>query len=89
MNPTYSTDELNQYAIREIFSRVDMERTHRLLGVKSEALDAPENCDPGDCAEYDVLDMRGRPAPWLVQKMKMADDTRILELIDAVNREWA
>ena len=29
----YSTDELNQYAIREIFSRVDMERTHRLLGV--------------------------------------------------------
>ena len=50
---------------------------------------APENCDPGDCAEYDVLDMRGRPAPWLVQKMKMADDTRILELIDAVNRELA
>ena len=50
---------------------------------------APENCAPGDCAEYDVLDMRGRPAPWLVQKMKMADDTRILELIDAVNREWA
>ena len=50
---------------------------------------APENCDPGDCAEYDVLDMRGRPAPWLVQKMKMADITRILELIDAVNREWA
>ena len=50
---------------------------------------APENCAPGDCAEYDVLDMRGRPAPWLVQKMKMADITRILELIDAVNREWA
>ena len=50
---------------------------------------APENCDPGDCAEYDVLDMRGKPAPWLVQKMKMADITRILELIDAVNREWA
>ena len=50
---------------------------------------APENCAPGDCAEYDVLDMRGRPAPWLVQKMKMADDTRILELIDAVNRELA
>ena len=50
---------------------------------------APENCDPGECAEYDVLDMRGRPAPWLVQKMKMADITRILELIDAVNREWA
>ena len=50
---------------------------------------ASENCDPGDCAEYDVLDMRGRPAPWLVQKMKMADITRILELIDAVNREWA
>ena len=50
---------------------------------------APERCDPGDCAEYDVLDMRGRPAPWLVQKMKMADITRILELIDAVNREWA
>jgi len=50
---------------------------------------APENCAPGDCAEYDVLDMRGRPAPWLVQKMKMADITRILELIDAVNSEWA
>ena len=50
---------------------------------------APENCAPGDCAEYDVLDMRGRPAPWLVQKMKMAEITRILELIDAVNREWA
>lgn len=50
---------------------------------------APENCAPGECAEYDVLDMRGRPAPWLVQKMKMAGDTRILELIDAVNREWA
>ena len=50
---------------------------------------APENCDPGDCAEYDVLDMRGRPAPWIVQKMKMADITRILELIDAVNRELA
>ena len=50
---------------------------------------APENCAPGDCAEYDVLDMRGRPAPWLVQKIKMADDTRILELIDAVNREGA
>ena len=47
MNPTYSTDELNQYAIREIFSRVDMERTHRLLGVKSEALDAPENMPAG------------------------------------------
>ena len=50
---------------------------------------APEHCDPGDCAEYDVLDMRGRPAPWLVQKMKMADDTRILELIDEVHSEWA
>ena len=49
---------------------------------------APENCDPGDCAEYDVLDMRGRPAPWIVQKMKMADDTRILELIDEVHSEW-
>ena len=66
----------------------------RLVGVTSYGrpaytAGAPENCDPGDCAEYDVLDMRGRPAPWLVQKMKMADDTRILELIDAVNREWA
>ena len=50
---------------------------------------APENCDPGDCAEYDVLDMRGRPAPWLVQKITSAEDARILELIDAVNREWA
>ena len=47
MKPAYSTDELNQYAIREIFSRVDMERTHRLLGVKSEALDAPENMPAG------------------------------------------
>lgn len=47
MNPAYSTDELNQYAIREIFSRVDMERTHRLLGVKSEALDAPESMPAG------------------------------------------
>jgi len=47
MKTAYSTDELNQYAIREIFSRVDMERTHRLLGVKSEALDAPENMPAG------------------------------------------
>ena len=47
MSAPYSTDELNQYAIREIFSRVDMERTHRLLGVKSEALDAPENMPAG------------------------------------------
>jgi len=47
MKTAYSTDELNQYAIREIFSRVDMERTHRLLDVKSEALDAPENMPAG------------------------------------------
>ncbi len=45
--PVYSTDELNQYALREIFSRINMEHTHRLLGVKSEALDAPDNMPAG------------------------------------------
>lgn len=50
---------------------------------------APEDCDPGDCAEYDVLDMRGRPADWLARKLTDKDDARILETIDEVRRDWS
>lgn len=47
----------------------------------------PERCYPGDPVEYDVLDMNGRPAPWLARKMKAGDDSRIVELIEGRGRE--
>jgi len=35
----------------------------------------PENCYPeeGGCGEWEILDARGRPAPWLEKKMTDAD----------------
>lgn len=50
---------------------------------------APENCDPGDCAEYDVLDARGRYAPWLARKVTDDEDARIQELIESVRSDWS
>lgn len=43
----------------------------------------PEDCFPEEPAEfsYDVLDRRGRPAPWLERKMADADHERIGELV--------
>lgn len=42
----------------------------------------PERCYPGDPIEYDVLDMRERPAPWLAAKLTPADASRIVEMIE-------
>jgi len=35
----------------------------------------PEHCYPaeGGCGEWEILDARGRPAPWLEKKMLDAD----------------
>lgn len=38
---------------------------------------APENCYPaeGGCGDWEILDRKGRPAPWL--EIKMTDKERI------------
>lgn len=42
-----------------------------------------EDCYPDEDPEfsYDILDRRGRPAPWLARKATDADHERISELI--------
>ena len=44
----------------------------------------PEHCyeDEGGYAEYDVCDVRGRPAPWLESKMTNAERDRVLVEIE-------
>lgn len=39
----------------------------------------PENCYPaeGGCGDWEVLDRRGRPAPWLERKLTKDDISRI------------
>jgi hypothetical protein len=47
----------------------------------------PEDCWPPEPAvvDFDVLDLRGRAAPWLERKMSIDDIVRIeVELIEAV-----
>lgn len=41
----------------------------------------PENCYPaeGGCGDWEVLDRRGRPAPWLERKLTDAEIDRIDE----------
>jgi len=43
-----------------------------------------EDCFPDEDPEfsYDILDRRGRPAPWLARKATDADHDRICELIE-------
>jgi hypothetical protein len=40
---------------------------------------APENCYPseGGCGDWEVLDRRGRPAPWLERKLTDRERSRI------------
>lgn len=40
----------------------------------------PENCYPSEGGEgdYEILDRRGRPAPWLAKKMTANDEDRVL-----------
>jgi hypothetical protein len=39
----------------------------------------PENCYPaeGGCGDWEVLDRRGRPAPWLERKLTDRERSRI------------
>ena len=39
----------------------------------------PENCHPaeGGCGDWEVLDRRGRPAPWLERKLNDRERSRI------------
>ena len=39
----------------------------------------PENCYPaeGGCGDWEVLDRRGRPAPWLERKLNDRERSRI------------
>lgn len=39
----------------------------------------PDRCYPseGDCGSWEVLDRRGRKAPWLERKMTAADERRV------------
>lgn len=50
----------------------------------------PEHCypeEPGDL-DFDVLDRRGRPAPWLERKLTPDDEERIgAELLEAIEEE--
>ena len=58
-----NTDRINQYAIRELYSRIDMEWTHRWLDVPADSLDAPETipagsvvrCDASSCGSFVFL----------------------------------
>lgn len=50
----------------------------------------PERCYPEEPEEldYDILDRRGRPAPWLECKMTDADEVRIGEELLAARADW-
>jgi hypothetical protein len=43
----------------------------------------PENCYPaeGGSGDYEILDQRGRPAPWLERKMKPRDHDDVQDRI--------
>ena len=43
----------------------------------------PENCYPseGGYGSWEILDSRGRPAPWLEKKMKLADHNEVDEIV--------
>ena len=43
----------------------------------------PENCYPaeGGYGEYEILDTKGRPAPWLEKKMTAKDEAAVQEAI--------
>lgn len=49
-----NTDRINQYAIRELYSRIDMENTHRYLLIPAESLDAPESIPAGSVTRCDT-----------------------------------
>lgn len=56
---------------------------------------AKTDADPGRCyeaeypeIEFDVLDRRGRPAPWLAKKLTQADTNRIENLILETQEEY-
>ena len=52
-----NTDRINQYAIRELYSRIDMENTHRYLLIPAESLDAPESIPAGSVMRCDTLNI--------------------------------
>jgi hypothetical protein len=43
----------------------------------------PENCYPaeGGCGDWEILDTRGRPAPWLAKKMTAKDEEDVNEAV--------
>ena len=58
--PTYSngvrnlTTELDQYGIRAMYARCDMNRDHRLLCVPIDSIDAPECLPAGSVVRCDA-----------------------------------
>jgi hypothetical protein len=50
----------------------------------------PEQCSPEEPEEieFDILDRRGRPAPWLERKLTEADQARIENELYEARRDW-
>jgi len=43
----------------------------------------PDRCYPseGGCGDWEILDTRGRPAPWLAKKMTAKDEDSVNEAV--------